>query len=85
MILDAPDVSVWASIEENWPDNNHFIADDRVAFIASDEAILTKDIMEAIKIGHEHPSKAGAIVLKFGNARTGFWSGSLWEWLGLFE
>ena len=81
IVLDEPDKFTLDSVRKKWP-RNHFVVDDRVAFIAPDEPVLTKEIQERIEMGGER--RIGGIVAKIG-ASSGYWDPSLWEWMEQFE
>ena len=78
IFLNEPNGSVWAAINEHWPER-HFTLDNKLAFVSPPEEITTtKNISD--KAGINGESNVMGVVLQI-SAYTGFNSIDLWEWL----
>ncbi len=76
------DQNVISRIEENYP--NYYKLSDTAFLVSSDR--LTQDIAENIGIkGENRIENSLGVVFKLNNAFSGYFEGSLWEWLDQWE
>ena len=87
IVLDSPDESktVWPKVRKSWPKPQHFIVDDRVAFIATKEkTLLVGDILKQIGMTKTASKPVTGFVSRLG-PNNGLWQRDLWEWMERFE
>lgn len=85
VVLEKPNEEVWAAIRKKWPDRQHYILDERVAFIALSpsrvrgQVILTEDLSN--ELGMEEKKKVVGLVLEVPDSINGWQEGTFWEWI----
>lgn len=85
VVLDDPDEKVWNTLRAKWKGRHH-ICDSRIAFVAPEEITLAKDVMEGLGVSIKDSGvTTGALVVKWGDSRAGYWENSLWEWVRIFD
>ena len=77
IILDAPNSEKREVLKKTW--GNHYIHDDRIAFVAPDNDATTKDISEIMGMRGTGEKVAGLIL------QVSYYNGwndvALWEWM----
>ena len=82
IILEEPNESVWTALKEEWPDRQHFILNDRLAFVAPDpkeRILLVEDICDALGMGPIN--QVTGIVSQVSSSINGWHRERFWEWL----
>lgn len=77
IILSSPSKHAWDRVKEVWP--SHYILNERVAFIESDEPRTTTSKISG-EVGMDDDKKISGIVIQVGHY-NGFEEPELWEWL----
>ena len=80
IILDTPNDAAWQAIRENWPGRN-YVHNDRVAFVAPEDIVLTSDIAQKVGI---YEGDAWGIVVEIEHY-AGYADRALIEWLHKFS
>ena len=82
IVLAKPNEEVWSIVKKKWPDRQHFILNDRLAFITtplSGRVVLTEDLCE--ELGMEESKKIVGIVSEVPDTINGWQDDTFWEWL----
>ncbi|MCY4385992.1 MAG: hypothetical protein OXC18_02695 [Desulfurellaceae bacterium] len=79
--LEKPNKKVWSALKEEWPGRQHYILDERIAFIAPPSLpfILTDDVCEAL--GIDETDQVTGVVLEVPKTISGWHENTFWEWM----
>ena len=77
VFLKEPSSDEWVSLKEKYP-NRHFIAGDRLAFVAPEGVSLTSEIGKTV--GFDEEKEIAGIIMEISNY-NGYFDADLWEWL----
>lgn len=78
IILNSPDPHWQGVLKKHW--ENHYILDERVAFVSAGAGTTTKDITEVMGMRGNEGKNVGGIVLQV-SYYNGWHDVALWEWL----
>ena len=81
IVLNEPNEAAWRQVKSEWPDR-HYIVTDHLAFVASEEVILTEGIAEAL--GMDDEGNVTGVVIEAASY-SGFNKPGLWEWARKFS
>ena len=80
--LAKPNEEVWSIVKKKWPDRQHYILNDRLAFVTtppSGRVVLTEDLCE--ELGMEESKKIVGLVSEVPDTINGWQDDTFWEWL----
>ena len=81
LVLNEPNENSWQRIREGWPDRHYFLTD-RIAFVTTEDLILTQQI--STKVGMNKEDRISGLVIEATN-RSGWNDSGFVEWLGKFS
>ena len=80
VFLNDPDEGAWNRLKAEWPKPDHFIVNDRLAFVAPKEGVTTEEVGDAVGMDSEH-KVSGIVTRVHYNTINGWNRQAVWEWL----
>ena len=85
VVLEKPSKEVWSIIRKKWPNRQHYILDERIAFIAHTPSIVRGEIMLtgdlSDLLGMNEKKKVTGFVLEVPETIDGWHENTFWEWM----
>ena len=78
IVLNDPNEYAWEQVRETWPDHQHYILTDRIAFVVTEGVTLTTDIASTVGMNKEH--QVTGFILD-ADSRAGWNDRGFVEWL----
>ena len=79
VFLDQPVADGWQSLKRRFP--THYIVGNNTAFIHADDTTMIRDICDVLGMNN-HNDKRGFFIEVYNQRINGWYSQSLWEWIG---
>ena len=78
--LNQPDEDTWERLKAKWPESRRYVLTDRLAFVATEELMLTEDICEIVGMNEEHDVTGFVAEIQY-DTINGWNRQAVWEWL----